>query len=216
MKKNNYTEKNEKEEMKSNAESLSVEKTIEEGTDESEEKQDENDEDVFSLSDKDSDCKWFTLHVYSGSEKKVDKIITEMKKTSSWGRLVEEIYTPIKKSSKVVRRSKTAKRVVKAKNLYPGYIFIKMLNKKEVVRSISNLPNVMGFLGGDDPIYLTHEEEKNLKTLMEEGDKIIKLTAPFIISESVKIISGPFTDFIGTVRNVNEEKQRLKVIVTIF
>lgn len=220
------SEENQKEEKKSENEVLSVEKTIEEGTDvkESEEKQEEkdekdsenNDEDVFKLSDEDSDCKWYTLHVYSGSEKKVDRIIMEMKKTSSWGKLVEEIYTPIKKSSKVVRRSKAAKRVVKAKNLYPGYIFIKMLNQKEVVRSISNLPNVMGFLGGDDPIYLTSEEENNLKTLMEEGDKIVKLTAPFVISESVKIISGPFTDFIGTVQNVNEEKQRLKVIVTIF
>ena len=211
-------EKIEKEVMSTETELTSNDKTTEENSEavEKSNKSEEKDEDVFTPSDKDSDYKWYTLHVYSGSEKKVDKMINEMKKTSSWGKYVEEIYTPIKKSSKIVRSSKSVKRVLKAKNLYPGYIFVKMKSLKEVVRSISNLPNVMGFLGGDDPIFLTVEEENNLKALMEEGDKIVKLTAPFIVSENVKIISGPFADFIGTVENVNEEKQRLKVIVTIF
>ncbi|KQC13013.1 MAG: hypothetical protein APR63_01510 [Desulfuromonas sp. SDB] len=164
----------------------------------------------------DETTKWYALHIYSGSEKKVQKMIQEMKKSSTWGKFVNEIYAPIKRSSRVVRSSKSAKRVLKPKNLYPGYIFIKIEESQEAFRAISNLPNVIGFLGGDNPIPLTQQEEENLKSLMEEGDKIVKLTTPFVVSESVKIINGPFADFIGTVENVNEEKQRLRVIVTIF
>ncbi|MBN1150451.1 transcription termination/antitermination factor NusG [candidate division WOR-3 bacterium] len=165
----------------------------------------------------DSEVKWFTVHVYSGSEKKVEKMISEIiRENAELGKFIHEIYTPIKKSSKVVRSSKSAKRVVKPKNLYPGYIFIRMKPDKEVLNRITDLPNVISFLGGKNPIPLKSLEEGELKQLREEGDKIVKLTAPFAVNDSVKIVSGPFSDFIGVVENVNEEKQRLKVVVTIF
>ncbi|MBN2363502.1 KOW motif-containing protein [candidate division WOR-3 bacterium] len=165
----------------------------------------------------DAEAKWFTIHVYSGSEKKVEKMILEMvKENAEIGKNIHEVYTPIKKSSKVIRSSKSVKRVVKPKNLYPGYIFIRMRPEKEVISMISDLPNVISFLGGKNPIPLKGLEEGELKQLREEGDKIVKLTAPFAVNDSVKIVSGPFSDFIGVVENVNEEKQRLKVVVTIF
>lgn len=165
----------------------------------------------------DAEAKWFTIHVYSGSEKKVEKMILEMvKENAEIGKNIHEVYTPIKKSSKVIRSSKSVKRVVKPKNLYPGYIFIRMRPEKEVISIISDLPNVISFLGGKNPIPLKGLEEGELKQLREEGDKIVKLTAPFAVNDSVKIVSGPFSDFIGVVENVNEEKQRLKVVVTIF
>lgn len=164
----------------------------------------------------DSEIKWFTIHVYSGSEKKVEKMISELRENADLGKFIYEIYIPIKKSSKVVRSSKSAKRVVKPKNLYPGYIFIKMKPDKEVINKITDLPNVISFLGGKNPIPLKSLEEGELKQLREEGDKIVKLTAPFAVNDSVKIVSGPFSDFIGVVENVNEEKQRLKIVVTVF
>lgn len=159
---------------------------------------------------------WYSLYIYSGKENKVDAMIRETIKNSKLENVIFEIYTPIKKSSRIVRSKNSVKRVVKPKNLFPGYIFIKMLPKKEVFTLISNLPNVMGFLGGENPISLTKEEEDNIILLQEEGEKIINLTIPFMIRDSVKIINGPFTDFIGTVENINKEKQRLKVILTIF
>jgi len=159
---------------------------------------------------------WYTLYIYSGKEKKVDAIVTETIKNSKLENIIFQLYTPVKKSSRIVRLKNSVKRVVKPKNLFPGYIFIKMIPKREVFALISNLPNVMGFLGGERPISLTKEEEDNIIQLQKEGEKIINLTVPFIIDDSVKIINGPFTDFIGTVENINAEKQRLKVIVTIF
>ncbi len=198
--------------------------------DESEEDHEQSEETVVE----DPDVKWFTIHVYSGSEKKVELMISDMiRENTEMGKNINEVYTPIKKSSKVVRSRKSVvkrdgksvvksdsksvmKRVVKPKNLYPGYIFIRMKPEKEVISRISDLPNVISFLGGKNPIPLKGIEEDELKQLREEGDKIGKLNVPFAVNDSVKIVSGPFSDFIGVVENVNEEKQRLKVIVTIF
>ena len=110
--------------------------------------------------------------------------------------------------------------MISERNILPGYILVEAEPSKltgEVVQTIANIPNVIHFLGKNTPIPMqTSEANRLLGKVDESQDAGEQMLEPFLVGETVKIIDGPFSDFVGDVQEVNEEKKKLKVIVKIF
>ncbi len=163
-----------------------------------------------------ADNKWYSLRVISGKEKKIKERIEKEIERNDWGSHVTKIVVPTEKVYKI----RSGKKVISDRNILPGYILVEAdpyaLNA-EVVDAITSLPNVIHFLGKSEPVAMRESEANRLLGKVDEsleaGDTMIE---PFIEGETVKIIDGPFNEFVGDIQEVNEEKKKLKVIVKIF
>ena len=106
------------------------------------------------------------------------------------------------------------------RNILPGYILLEADPERfsaEVVQGISNMPNVIHFLGRNTPIPMQESEANRMLGKVDESQGLVEsMVEPFIEGEMVKIIDGPFNDFVGDIKEINEEKKKLKVIVKIF
>lgn len=164
----------------------------------------------------DSNKKWFVLKVVSGQENKIKGYIDMEIVRSKWENAITTVLVPTEKVYKI----KNGKKVIKDKTLYPGYLYIEVEEKvftSEMLATIRNISGVMNFLGGNQPQALRPVEVQKLLGKLDEvigaGETMME---PFIINESVKIIDGPFNDFVGNIEEINEEKKKLKVVVKIF
>jgi transcriptional antiterminator NusG len=163
-----------------------------------------------------SNKKWYVLKVVSGQENKIKGYIEMEILRSKWEEAITHVLVPTEKVYKI----RNGKKVIKDKTLYPGYMYIEVSDKNirtEMLATIRNISGVMNFLGGNQPQVLRPDEvQKLLGKIDEIAGQGESLMEPFIINESVKIIDGPFNDFIGTIEEINEEKKKLKVVVKIF
>ncbi len=156
---------------------------------------------------------WYTLRVISGKEEKIkENILFELdfQKLSSE---VENIMVP----SENIVEMKEGKKRVKRKVFFPGYLLINMGESKEAKYLIENIDGVINFVGANgDPQALKEDEITRIIGEVEgrEGREVV--IAPYIVGDSVKVIDGPFADFSGFVNEVNNEKQKVKVSVSIF
>ena len=160
--------------------------------------------------------KWFSLRVISGKEKKIqERILLEIER-SGWKDIVFSVIVPTEKVYKI----RNGKKVMQERNLLPGYILIEAIGHKlngDVAKLIADIPNVIHFLGKEQPIPMTQTEANRLLGKVDESAETGEtLSEPFLIGETVKIIDGPFAEFVGDIQEVNEEKKKLKVIVKIF
>lgn len=160
--------------------------------------------------------KWFSLRVISGKEKKIqERILLEVER-SGWKDFIFSVIVPTEKVYKI----RNGKKVMQERNLLPGYILIEAVGPKlngDVAKKIADIPNVIHFLGKEQPIPMTQAEANRLLGKVDESAETGEtLSEPFIIGETVKIIDGAFADFVGDVQEVNEEKKKLKVVVKIF
>lgn len=160
--------------------------------------------------------RWYSLRVISGKEKKIkEKIDLEIDR-NGWKEIILQVIVPIEK---VFKMQNGKKRTID-RNILPGYILVEAEPDKfsgEMVQHVSSLTNVMHFLGRNTPIPMTQvEANRMLGKVDESNDSRESMLDPFLVSETVKIIDGPFKDFVGDVKEVNEEKKKLKVIVKIF
>ncbi|GIV31861.1 MAG: transcription termination/antitermination protein NusG [Saprospiraceae bacterium] len=160
--------------------------------------------------------KWYSLRVISGKEKKVKERVELEIKRNGWDSFITQVIVPTEKVYKI----RGGKKVISERNILPGYILLEAEPSKltgEVVQTIANIPNVIHFLGKNNPIPMQQAEANRLLGKVDEtqgaGEQMLE---PFLVGETVKIIDGPFTDFVGDVQEVNEEKKKLKVIVKIF
>jgi transcriptional antiterminator NusG len=162
------------------------------------------------------EMKWFSLRVISGKEKSIKERIELELERSGWHDIVGQIIVPSEKVYKI----RNGKKVILERNILPGYILIEadeIRLKGEVLRAISNLPNVMHFLGKNDPIPMTRNEANRMLGIADDSKEVGEaLIDPFIIGESVKITDGPFTGFVGEIQEINDEKKKLKIVVKIF
>lgn len=162
------------------------------------------------------ESKWYSLRVISGKERKIKERIDLEVKRSAWDSFITQVLVPTEKVYKI----RGGKKVISERNILPGYILIEALPSKlsgEIVQSITNIPNVIHFLGRNQPIPMrTAEANRMLGKVDESQDAGESLIEPFIVGETVKIIDGPFSEFVGDIQEVNEEKKKLKVIVKIF
>lgn len=162
------------------------------------------------------DKKWYSLRVISGKEKKIKERIDLEIDRAGWKDFVFQVIVPTEKVYKI----RNGKKVVQERNLLPGYILIEAYGPKlngDVAKIISDMPNVIHFLGKEMPIPMTQTEANRLLGKVDESSEAGEtMIEPFLMNETVRIIDGPFTDFVGDIQEVNEEKKKLKVIVKIF
>lgn len=162
------------------------------------------------------ETKWYVLRIVSGKERKVKEHLDKEIKINGWSDAILQILCPVEKVFKVVN----GKKVLREKTLFPGYIMLEALDGKlndTMIQGITNVTNVIHFLGKENPIALRRSEvNKMFGKLDEVSEQGIGYADPYLIGETVKIIDGPFNDFNGTIEEVNEEKKKLKVVVKIF
>lgn len=160
--------------------------------------------------------KWYSLRVISGKEKKIQERILHEVDRSGWQDVVFQVVVPTEKVYKI----RSGKKVMQERNLLPGYILIEAYGSKlngDIAKLISDIPNVIHFLGKETPLPMTQAESNRLLGKVDESAETGEtLSEPFLYGETVKIVDGPFADFVGDIQEVNEEKKKLKVIVKIF
>jgi transcription termination/antitermination protein NusG len=157
--------------------------------------------------------RWYVLHVYSGFEKKVAAAIREQAEQKGLSDQFEEILVPTEEVVEVRRGAK----VNSERKFFPGYVLIKMDMDDTTWHLVRNTAKVTGFLGGRGrPSPITEAEAARIMHQVQEGIERPKPSITFEIGEQVRVCDGPFTSFNGTVEEVDEEKARVKVAVSIF
>jgi transcriptional antiterminator NusG len=157
--------------------------------------------------------KWYVVHTYSGYEKKVKQALEEKIKSGGKEDLFGEILVP---SEKVVGMVKGVKKTTSRK-FFPGYILVNMEMTDETWHLVKNIPKITGFVGGaTSPPTISEEDVNKIIRQMEEGAVKPKPKVLFEKGENVRVIDGPFTNFAGIVEDVNPDKGKLKVLVSIF
>lgn len=159
------------------------------------------------------DKKWYVVHVLSGHENKVKAYLE-----SEINRLgLEDKITNILVPAEDITEMRDGKKKVKNKIFFPGYILVEMELDVESIHLISNSPGVTHFVGTKNkPQPLRPDEIKRILGRVDEAKNRELMDVPFRVGDPVKVIDGPFTDFTGVVKEVNEEKSKLKVMVSIF
>lgn len=157
--------------------------------------------------------RWYVVHVYSGFEKKVAASIREKADSKGLGDHFADILVPTQEVVEVSR----GRKVNTEHKFFPGYVLVKMILNDDSWHMVKNIPKVTGFLGGGvRPVPMSDVEAGRLIKQMEDGMKNPKNTIHFEAGEQVRVVDGPFASFIGTVEEVDGEKSRLKVSVSIF
>ena len=164
----------------------------------------------------DDNKKWYSLRVISGKERKIKERIEMEIQRSGWDDFITQVLVPTEKVYKI----RNGKKVISERNILPGYILIEAepaMLRGEIIQTIANIPNVIHFLGRNNPIPMREAEANRMLGKVDESqDAGESLIEPFIVGETVKIIDGPFSEFVGDIQEINEEKKKLKVIVKIF
>ena len=157
--------------------------------------------------------RWYVIHVYSGFEKKVATAIREQAEQKGFADRFEEILVPTEEVVEVRRGAK----VSSERKFFPGYVLVKMDMDDETWHLVRNTAKVTGFLGGRGrPSPITETEAARIMHQVQEGIERPKPSVTFEIGEQVRVCDGPFTSFNGTIEDVDEEKARVKVAVSIF
>jgi transcription termination/antitermination protein NusG len=157
--------------------------------------------------------RWYVIHVYSGFEKKVAAAIREQAEQKGVADRFEEILVPTEEVVEVKRGAK----VSSERKIFPGYVLIKMDLDDETWHLVKNTAKVTGFLGGrGKPLPISDAEAARIIHQIQEGIERPKPSITFEIGEQVRVSDGPFTSFNGVVEEVDEEKSRVKVAVSIF
>jgi transcriptional antiterminator NusG len=157
--------------------------------------------------------RWYVIHVYSGFEKKVAVSIREQAEQKGLADKFEEILVPTEEVVEVKRGSK----VSSERKFFPGYVLIKLDLTDETWHLVKNTAKVTGFLGGRGrPSPISEAEAVRIMRQVQEGIERPKPSVTFEVGEQVRVCDGPFTSFNGLVEEVDEEKARIKVAVSIF
>ncbi len=157
--------------------------------------------------------RWYIIHAYSNFEKKVAESIEEQVRQKGLEHLVEQILVPLEKVVEVRR----GRKVDAERKFFPGYVLARMHMTDQAYHLIKNTPKVTGFLGSDNkPMPITDKEAERILNQVQEGVDRPKPSIMFEIGESVRVSDGPFASFNGIVEEVDEERARLKVEVSIF
>jgi transcriptional antiterminator NusG len=158
-------------------------------------------------------ARWYVVHVYSGFEGKVAQSIREQAQQTGLDDDIEEVLVPMEE---VVQMRRGAK-VAAERKFFPGYVLVKMAMTDEAWHLVKDTPKVTGFLGaGNKPSPISEAEAMRILHQVQEGVERPKPSITFEIGEQVRVADGPFTSFNALVEDVDEERARLKVAVSIF
>ncbi len=157
--------------------------------------------------------RWYIVHAYTNFERKVADAIRERAKQAGLDHLFEDIVVPTEEVIEVRR----GRKVQTERKFLPGYVLVKMEMTDPAFLLIKNTPKVTGFLGADNKAMpISDEEAGRILHHVEEGVERPRPTISFEIGEQVRVAEGPFASFSGSVEEVDEERARLKVAVSIF
>lgn len=157
--------------------------------------------------------KWYVVHAYSGFEKKVADSIKEQALKLGLSDMIEEISVPTQEIVEVKRGS----RINTERKFFPGYILIKMIMNDETWHMIKNTPKVSTFLGSKGkPTPISNSEANKISEQVLQGIEKPRPSIEFEVGEHIKVIDGPFASFDGMIEQIDEEKSRIKVAVSIF
>ena len=152
-------------------------------------------------------AKWYVVHTYSGHENKVKINLEKIVENRGMEDLVQEIAVPTEEVVEI----KDGKKKVKQRKIFPGYVLVKLIMTNESWYVVRNIKGVTGFVGpGSKPIPLTDDEVKNM------GIETKRSEINVAVDDSVRVMSGPFENFIGVVKDLNHEKNTLKVMISMF
>jgi len=160
------------------------------------------------------DLRWYIVHAYSGMEKAVERNIVERISRSGMQSKFGRILVPTEE----VVEMKNGHRKMTERRLFPGYVLVEMVMDDETWHLIKHTNKVTGFVGGakNRPAPISEEEVQKIVNQMQEGTDKPRHKVEFVVGEYVRVKDGPFTDFNGSVEDVNYEKNKVRVSVTIF
>jgi transcriptional antiterminator NusG len=160
------------------------------------------------------DLRWYIVHAYSGMEKAVERNITERIAQSGMQSKFARILVPTEEVVEI----KNGQRKTTERRLFPGYVFVEMVMDDESWHLVKHTNKVTGFVGGakNRPAPISEEELQKIVSQMQEGSEKPRHKVEFLPGELVRVKEGPFTDFNGSVEEVNYEKSKVRVSVTIF
>lgn len=157
--------------------------------------------------------RWYIVQAYSNFERKVAESIKEKVASTGLDHLFDDVLVPTEKVVEVRR----GRKVDAERKFFPGYVLVKMELTDETFHLIKNTPKVTGFLGSDHkPIPISESEAQSILHQVQEGVERPKPSVSFEVGEQVRVSDGPFASFNGLVEEVDEERARLKVEVSIF
>lgn len=158
-------------------------------------------------------ARWYVIHVYSGFEKKVAESIQEQAAKKGMSDRFEEVLVPTEE----VVEMRRGQRINAERKFFPGYVMVKMDLTDESWHLVKDTPKVTGFLGGKGrPLPISEREAQAMLQQVQEGVDRPRPSVIFEVGETVRVTDGPFASFNGVVEDVDEEKARLKVAVSIF
>ncbi len=157
--------------------------------------------------------RWYIVHAYSNFEKKVAESIKERAAEENLSHLFDEVLVPMEEVIEIRR----GRKVATERRFFPGYVLVKMDMNNQAYHLIKNTPKVTGFLGADNkPMPISEDEAQRILHQVQEGVERPKPSISFEIGEQVRVADGPFASFSGHVEEVDDERARLKVAVSIF
>ena len=157
--------------------------------------------------------RWYVIHAYSGFEKKVAEAIREQARQNGMEHLFDQVLVPTEEVMEVRR----GQRVSSERKFFPGYVLVKMKLTDESWHLVKDTPKVTGFLGArGKPSPISESEATRILHQVEEGVEQPKPSVTYEVGEQVRVTDGPFTSFSGVVEEVDNERNRLKVSVSIF
>ena len=157
--------------------------------------------------------KWYVVHVYSGHEQKVKIALEEKIKASKYPEKFGEILIPTENIVELVN----GKKKESIRKFYPGYILVKMYLDNDTWHIVNSTQKVTGFLGGKNkPAPISDKEAKNIVEKMQQGKEKPQPKYYFELGDEVRVVDGPFSNFNGTVEDVSPDKEKVKVLVSIF
>lgn len=155
----------------------------------------------------DGEAKWYVVHTYSGHENKVKVNIEKLVESRGMQNLVLDVIVPTEDRVEI----RNGQRKIKTKKMFPGYVLVKMIVTNESWYLVRNTQGVTGFVGhGSDPVPLTLEEVRRM------GIEKVYIDLDINVGDTIKVINGPFENFMGTVEEVSPEKQTLRAKVSMF
>ena len=169
---------------------------------------------ALGASSSNPDLRWYVVHAYSGMEKAVERNILERVKRAGMEARFGRILVP---TEEVVEIKNGVKRTTERK-FFPGYVLVEMVMEDDTWHLVKHTSKVTGFVGGakNRPAPISEEEIRKIVDQMQEGTEKPRHKVEFMVGEMVRVKEGPFADFNGSVEEVNYEKSRLRVSVTIF
>ncbi|MDE3055316.1 MAG: transcription termination/antitermination protein NusG [Verrucomicrobiota bacterium] len=156
--------------------------------------------------------KWYVVQVIPSQEKKVKKSLEDHRESSGVGQDLVDILIPTENVSEVKRGEQR----ISEKRMWPGYILLRMHMTDDAWAYVEGTPGVLGFLGGENPAPLSEKEVADIMQELAERQKGVVQKHKVDVGDKVKIVDGVFVNFIGSVTEVNHEKGRLSVLVSIF